>query len=252
MKERERFIVTALVLLMLVFWLGFLIHRAPRFPGSSWGGVLGVLGAVLMLVPLAYLVVKRVQSLNRWVTRFVSMRTLLTWHIYAGVLGPILVILHSSHKFDSVLGIALTVMTLVVVLSGFTGRYLLTRFSDTIREKKETLTQLEIRYRKIAAELASDQGQVAMLRPFTGLFASWIANKLVRRGAIVHESTPPIRALALVEAMAEIEYAIKVHEGFKFAFKWWLRFHIVIAFVLYLLLALHVWSSIYFGLRWFT
>src|SRR5690606_3633140 len=100
-------------------------HRSPRFPGSAIGGVLGVSGAVLMLIPLAYLIVKRIKILNRWVTRFVSMRTLLTWHIYAGVLGPILVIFHSSHKFDSALGIALTVMTLIVVLSGFVGRYLL-------------------------------------------------------------------------------------------------------------------------------
>lgn len=252
MKERERYIATALVLLLLAFWLGFLIHREPRFPGSVWGGILGVSGAVLMLVPLAYLVVKRVQILNRWVTRFVSMRTLLTWHIYAGVLGPILVILHSSHKFDSALGIALTAMTLIVVLSGFAGRYLLTRISDTLREKKETLTQLEISYRQVAAELAGDPGQTAMLRSFTGLFTRWIANKLILRSQPLQESPPPMRALALVDAMAEIEYAVKMHQGFKSAFQWWLRFHITIAFVLYLLLALHVWAGIYFGLRWFT
>lgn len=252
MKERERFIVTALVLLLLAFWLGFLFHRSPRFPGSAIGGVLGVSGAVLMLIPLAYLIVKRIKILNRWVTRFVSMRTLLTWHIYAGVLGPILVIFHSSHKFDSALGIALTVMTLIVVLSGFVGRYLLTRLSDTIREKKETLTQLEISYRQVAAELVGDPGHAAMLRSFTGLFTRWIANKLILRNQLGQESPPPMRALALVDAMAEIEYAVKMHQWFKSAFQWWLRFHIIIAFVLYLLLALHVWAGIYFGLRWFT
>jgi hypothetical protein len=252
MKERERFIVTSLVLLMLVFWLGFLVHRSPRFPGSMLGGVLGVSGALLMLVPLAYLVIKRIRILNQWITRFVPMRTLLAWHIYAGVLGPILVLLHSSHKFDSSLGIALITMTLIVVLSGFTGRYLLAHFSETIHEKREILTQLEINYRQVAAELAGNRGQLEMLRPLRGLFARWVGNKLMLSNFRGKESPAPMRALALVDAIAEIEYAIKMHESFKMAFQWWLRFHITIAFVLYLLLAAHVWAGIYFGLRWFT
>ena len=252
MKEREPVIVTALVLLMLIFWLGFQFHQSPRFAGSLWGGVLGVTGAVLMLVPLVYLVVKRVKLLNRWVTQFVSMRTLLAWHIYAGVLGPILVIIHSSHKFDSTLGIALTGMTLVVVLSGFVGRYLLIRFTQTISEKKEILTQLEINYRQVAAELATNQGQAALIRPFSGLFTRWIANRILLREDIRQGSLPHLRALALADAMAEVEYAIRMHEWFKSAFQWWLRFHITIAFVLYGLLVLHIWGGIHFGLRWFT
>lgn len=45
MKERDRIVATGLVVLMLLLWLGFLLHRSPRFPGSLWGGVLGVSGA---------------------------------------------------------------------------------------------------------------------------------------------------------------------------------------------------------------
>src|SRR6266508_6388102 len=94
MKERQRIVVSGLVILFLILWLGFFVHRSPRFAGSPWGGVLGVSGAALMLVPLAYMIVKRVSPLKKAVTQRVSMRTLLAWHIYAGVLGPILAILH--------------------------------------------------------------------------------------------------------------------------------------------------------------
>ena len=45
MKERERIIVTGLVTLMFILWLGFLVHRSPRFAGSLWGGVLAVTGS---------------------------------------------------------------------------------------------------------------------------------------------------------------------------------------------------------------
>ena len=125
MKERDRLVVSGLVVLLLLLWLGFLVHRDPRFAGSFWGGVLGVSGAVLILVPLAYSLVKRVKWIQDRVWRRVTMRTLLAWHIYAGILGPILALLHTGHKFNSPLGIALTAMMLLVVLSGFTGRYLL-------------------------------------------------------------------------------------------------------------------------------
>jgi hypothetical protein len=60
--------------------------------------------------------------LKKVVTQRVSMRTLLTWHIYAGIVGPILAILHTGHKFNSSLGIALTAMMILVTLSGFVGR----------------------------------------------------------------------------------------------------------------------------------
>ena len=53
MKEREGIIVTGGVCVLLLAWLGFLLHRSPRFPGSGVGAVFGIAGAVLMLVPLA-------------------------------------------------------------------------------------------------------------------------------------------------------------------------------------------------------
>ncbi len=251
MKERQRLIVTALVVLMLIFWLGFFLHRSPRFAGSLMGGVLGVSGAVLMLAPLAYLLVKRVKRLNRWVTRFVSMRTLLTWHIYAGVLGPILVILHSGHKFDSTLGIVLTAMTLIVVLSGFTGRYLMAQISETLNEKKEILAQLQIGYRRVVAELIAVPAQAEMLRPFFGIFSRWITSPSMRHAGADRASSP-MRGLSLADSIADVEYAIKMHVWFKSVFRWWIKFHITIALILYVLLALHVWSGIHFGIRWFS
>ena len=253
MKERERLVVSGLVVLLLMLWLGFLVHRSPRFAGSLWGGVLGVSGAVLMLIPLVYMIVKRISRLKKQVTRWGSMRTLLNWHIYAGILGPILVLLHTGHKFDSTLGIALTAMTILVVLSGFTGRYLMSQFSQTIREKKEMLTHLELAYRETATELAAHPEQVAVIRPLSGFLTRLVAGFFVTAGGISEGTMPvAVRALRLAESIADVEYAVKTHETFKRWFAAWLKFHIVISFILYGLLALHVWAGIHFGLRWFT
>lgn len=252
-KERQGLVVGGFVVLLLLLWLGFLVHRAPRFAGSLAGGVLGISAAVLMLVPLAYLIVKRIPPLKRAVTKRVSLRTLLAWHIYAGVLGPILGILHTGHKFDSPLGIALTAMMLIVVVSGFVGMYLMSRFSETIREKKKLLTELELAYRATATELSARAGQVAALRPFTGFFSRIFGGALLDAARPDAGAMPaPLRALRLAESIADVEFAIRTHEDFKRAFGTWLKFHIVISLVLYALLGLHVWAAIHFGLRWFA
>jgi hypothetical protein len=252
MKEHDRLVATGLVVLMLILGLGFLVHQSPRFAGSAWGGVFGVSGAVLMLVPLAYIVIKRIPPLKRTVTRRVPMRTLLAWHVYAGIVGPILGLLHTGHKFDSPLGITLTGMMVIVVLSGFVGRYLMGQFSQTIREKKEMLTGLDLAYRQTAGELAAHPEQVTIVSPLAGFWSRLVAGLLLGRPAGVSATaSAPVRALRLSELMADLEYAIKTHETFKRWFAGWLRFHIVISFVLYVLLALHIWAGIYFGLRWF-
>ncbi len=255
MKERERAVVTGLVLLMLLLWLGFIFHHSPRFAGSFWGGMLGVTGAFFMLIPLAYLMVKRTKWLKERVTKHVSMRTLLAWHIYAGILGPILVLLHTGHKFNSLLGIMLTAMTLIVVISGFIGRYLMNRFSTEIREKKSLLKKLEAEYQQVADQLAGVSHTGMVVLPFRGILGQLAAGLFIRDypdGSPNTSIASPSTMLRLSESIADVEFAIKTHETFKKWFGKWLKFHIVVSVVLYILLALHVWAAIHFGIRWFT
>jgi hypothetical protein len=254
MKEREAVIIGGLVLFLSLFWLGFLIHRSPRFAGSLWGGVLGVSGATLMLVPLAYLVIKRVKSLKQIVTRWVSMRTLLAWHIYAGVVGPILVLFHTGHKFVSPLGIALTSMTIIVVLSGFTGRYLMGRISQEIKEKRSILDGLNSSYHETLERLRTCCADKAVqLQPFTGFFSRLLGRPFF---SVPEQETDTmsigLRAIRLSDAIADVEYAIKTHDTIKHMFTLWLKIHITLSAVLYALLLLHIWAAIHFGLRWFS
>lgn len=247
MKEREPVIVGGLVALLLILWLGFPFHQSPRFAGSFWGGVLGVTGAALMLVPLLYLFVKRIKPLKRTVTKHITMRTLLAWHIYAGVLGPILVLLHTGHKFDSVLGITLTAMVLLVVVSGFVGRYLMSRISKDIKSKRALLQEANTHYESALTELRGQPEQARLTRPFTGFFT----RMLMTVEPLGETSVPGVRAVRLSESIADLEYAIRTHEAIKRAFSTWLRFHIAISLALYALLALHIWGAVYFGIRWF-
>lgn len=253
MKEREPLVVGGLVTLLVVLWLGFRFHVSPTFAGSLWGGVFGVSGALLMLLSSVYLVVKRVPFLKLWVTSRVSMQTLLAWHMYTGILGALLGLLHTGHKFNSPLGIALTAVSLLVVLSGFVGRHLLKQVSLEIREKKEILTSLELAYRQTAGEVAAHPEQATVLWPLAGFWSRLAVRLFVMTPATESGVVPaPVRALRLADAIADLEYAIKTHETCKRWFAAWLNIHILAGLVLYSLLGLHIWASIHFGLRWFV
>ena len=247
MQERGRAIMTGLVLLLMVLTLGFYVHRDPLFPGSLAGGVLGVSAAALMLVPLVYSLIKRIPPLKRGVISTVSMRTLLAVHIYAGVLGPILGVLHSGHKFQSPLGIALTAMMIIVALSGFVGRYFMGQLAAGGRAQQQLLTELRGQYERVADDLVHNPVQVARLRPLAGFFGRLAAPFVVRSA-----ESPAVRAVHLSESIADVEYALRTYEVAKATFGRWLACHIIIAIVLYALLALHIWSVWYFGIRWLT
>ena len=254
MPGRERYLVTGLVLLMLVLWLGFAVHASPRFPGSLGGGVLAVLSALLMgLPPAAYAVVKRIRRVRVFVTRHVAMRTLLTWHVYTAVAGAILAMLHTAHKFDSPLGIALTTSMLLTVLSGYIGRHFLALVSMEVNEKQAWLNTLRREYTDLTRLVAEAPDPALRITTAGGIRRRIAASFMFDDEAMVGESSVALtaRAVRLTDAMADVEYAIATHERLKGRSSLWLRLHLVVSVVFYVLLGLHVWAGIYFGLRWF-
>ena len=253
MQERERLVVSGLVVLMLVLWLGFAVHRSPRFAGGPWGGVLGVSGALLMLWPIGYSAVKRIPALKERLKRRLPMRTLLAWHVYTGIVGAVLAVLHTGHKFDSPLGVALTASVLVAALTGFVGRYFLGMVSQEMREKRETLGALEAAYRRTAEELAARPAAASRVAAASGPWGRLKTALFAPEAAAEGQDDLAVsdRAVRLSESVADLEYAVKSHELLKRRFSLWLRLHIAASLLFYVLLALHVWASIHFGLRWF-
>lgn len=249
MQERSATVIGALVLLLLILPLGFLVHVSPRFPGSLAGSLIGIAGAVLMVVALAYVPVKRVPALHDRVTRIVSARMLLAIHIYAGVLGPILGLIHAAHKFDSPLGVSLTGIMILVVISGYVGRYLLAEVARAVRGRKSELATLRAAF---AALPPAQLGGRERSSP-----AGWLGGKRAWLGAFFTPSEPAAAsvdqapdAARLASAIADTEYAIRSEGVANNLFGASLIAHIALAAILFALLALHVWSGLYYGLRW--
>ena len=245
MKERERVVAAGVLSVLLLGWLGFLVHRSPRFPGSGVGAVFGIAGAALMLVPLAYPIAKRVPFLNARITPYVSLQSLLTLHVYAGIFGPVLAIIHTGHKFDSWLGITLTAVMLLVVVSGFAVRYLLTYVNQEIKDKLVLLQTARGDLDSAWGVLANSPVEMRALPKAPVLMAG-----LASLGFELPSGGPAAEVMRIAEGVADLEYAVRTHEVFKRWFGWSLKLHIVLSVIFYLLLALHIGSGIYFGLRW--
>ena len=245
MKERERVVVSGVLSVLLLGWLGFFIHRSPRFPGSGIGAVFGIAGAVLMLVPLAYPIAKRIPFLNARITRHVSLQSLLTLHVYAGIFGPLLALIHTGHKYDSSLGIALTTVLLLVVVSGFAVRYLLTYVNQEIKDKLVLLQTARGDLDSAWGVLENSSAEIRSLPKAPVLVAG-----LASLGIELPSGGPAGEVIRTAEGVADLEYAVRTHELFKRWFGRSLKLHIVLSVILYVLIALHVWSNVYFGLRW--
>jgi hypothetical protein len=109
-------------------------------PSGPIGQTLGVAGAALMLVPFLYMARKRIRAMR-------GAGTLGGWlelHLFCGVAGPVLITLHTSFKFNGIVSTAYWSMVLVM-LSGFVGRYLYVRIPRSIRGAELTRAELDAR-----------------------------------------------------------------------------------------------------------
>ena len=248
--NKERSIIGSLLLLLLILWLGFLFHRSPLFPASLTGVVFGIAAALLMVVPpLLYSATKRIKYFKEKITKLISLGTILNWHVYTSIVGSILAILHTGHRFESSLGIWLTAMMMLTVLSGFVGRYFLSYSSKELREKQDELNLLAFQYNQLIGGVAQKPDLEITYAASHGFLSralnSFIGTKKLSTDAQV---PPSVVAVRLAESIADLEYSIKTHEVLKRRTAQWLKAHIITSCAFYVLLIIHIWSSVYFGL----
>ncbi len=124
--------------------------------GSLVGHFMGVVGFTLMLLTeTLYSLRKRAMRRPRG-----SMRTWLRVHIVMGIVGPYLVLLHAAWTFKGLAG-ALSLMTALVVASGFIGRYIYTavpRTADGVIVEAQEL-ELQLAALRSAESPGADRGE---------------------------------------------------------------------------------------------
>ena len=141
---RSRELLAALLAIVVITVLYGAYVQVSTVPAASGilGHSLGVVGFTMMLLTeTLYSLRKRAMRRPRG-----SMRAWLRVHIFTGIVGSYLVVLHSAWSFNGLAG-WLTIMTLIVVGSGFIGRYIYTAVPRTadgvVIEAQELQRQLD-------------------------------------------------------------------------------------------------------------
>lgn len=125
-------IITAIYILVTV--------GLQEIPQSSelFGHTLGVVGFIFMLMTETLYSIRKRSRRAQWG----KMSTWLQFHIFTGLAGPYMVLLHTAWKFNGLAG-AVTLLTIIIVVSGFIGRYIFTAIPRDIDGAALTVNELE-------------------------------------------------------------------------------------------------------------
>ena len=234
--------------------------------GGSVGHKLGVIGSSMMVLMLLYSVRKRVGALRR----LGPLGRWLDVHIYLGVFGPLLVILHSSFKVQGL--VALSFWSMVIVASsGVLGRYLYLQIPRTRAGEERALAELEAEDRDLSGQLRTrfrlDEAQIAGLDALVavparvglvGGFARLVTDDLrlrsgLRAFARSCRSVPaPVFAdfERVVRQKAQVHRRILLWDRVHELFHYWHVLHKPFAVVMYLFMIVHVAVALVTGYGW--
>ncbi len=142
----------ACIFITLVYLLMMVVSSGVPAASSFYGHGMGILGFVLMLMTETLYTWRKRSRSARWG----AMASWLRFHVFTGLVGPYLVLLHTSWKFNGVAGV-LMLLTVIVVLSGFVGRYIYTavpRTADGAELLEEAIErQIDLVEASLGAEL---------------------------------------------------------------------------------------------------
>jgi hypothetical protein len=217
LPERSRELIFAALAIVFItiayFWMLALTRGVPAASGL-YGHSMGILGFVLMLMTETLYSLRKRKKKAHWG----KMSRWLEFHIFTGIVGPYLVLLHTSWKFNGLAGVVL-LFTIVIVVSGFIGRYIYTALPRSADGMELSLAEIEARVNELDARIDQAGGGAVS--------ASAVAELNRRRQRLRRQAGSMVtarRALAL-----------------------WHTVHIPIGLALFVLAFIHAGAAIYYA-----
>lgn len=125
-KDIAPFILWILLLLLFTYSLDFLLHR---FQQAGIGKYLGIPGTIILLFSFTYSLRKRK------VIQKGSPKLFLGLHQYLAWLAALLILIHAGIHFNALLPWAALTFMLIVFISGLTGKFILKRARETLKQR---------------------------------------------------------------------------------------------------------------------
>ena len=240
-------------------------------PGGLLGHGYGIIGTVMMLFLLLYSIRKRTKifgkagAVSRW----------LDVHIYFGIVGPLLIVLHTSFKLNGIVAISFWSMV-AVALSGVIGRYLYLQIPRGIRGNELSMQELEEMDNKLSFDILNsyeiepdvlenlqsrilgninpNRNTVSLL--FSLLFSDifrFIKNSHLKREIRKNIGLPTSQIKDLVKITkkkALIHRRVLLLDKIHKLFHYWHVIHKPFAIIMYLIMIVHVAITVILGYTW--
>jgi hypothetical protein len=243
-------------------------------PAGKLGLIYGIAGASMMVIMLIYTVRKRTRVLGQRP----RLRSYLNFHIYLGIMGPLLVTLHTSFKVNGLVAISYWSM-IAVALSGFFGRFLYQQIPRNINDQELSLKQIEDSIQRTSVEL-KERGKI--YEDANNALNS-LLNKVYSRGRkgaisailylmILNVFSPYLRSKfrRKVRRIIPIK-TVQYNELFKIArrqsilrmqlsilsdvqkmFHYWHVIHKPFAIIMYIIMVIHIGVALWTGYGWIS
>ena len=237
------------------------LHKAFK-PSGIWGHGIGVAASLFMLLNFVYPIRKRLKifkgrgPIAPW----------LTFHIFVGLMSPIVILFHSAFVWRNALATTTYVSLVIVVVTGIIGRsiYGLVQ-TEGVRESLEKMSQ---RLQPMLGAVAH-RGEAwvdAMVEKITtppdtrgslvGLFARMPFESMYVRFALRHSRELFLNRSDYREFRDTYVETLRARSRLAFQHRLkrlmdgWRIFHVVLSIMLLLVMAAHIVVSVKLGFRW--
>lgn len=266
---------------VILYYIGIQYYKvsiAERFfhpdyqllkPSGLLGHGLGILGSALITIGVAtYMLRKRV----RYFSRLGILKHWLEFHIFLCTLGPMLVLFHTSFKFGGLVSVSFWSM-IAVFLSGIIGRFIYIQIPRTIEGRELSLTEVKNLKTDVGGLLNNktnlDEGSYAEILELTkkkieiyqgNFFVSTIKTyfddrKSIRKARFIIKKSKLPRSeykkiISLLKNEISLNRKIDRLNTMKNWLKYWHVIHLPFAFIMFIVMFVHVAITIVFGYRW--
>lgn len=241
-------------------------------PTGFYGHGYGIVGSFMIIFGvILYSSRKRMRSL----ANTGKIKYFLEFHIFLCLLGPILVLYHTTFKFGGLVAVSFWSMA-AVVLSGVVGRYLYVQLPKGIHGNELSVNELSAENAKLFDLLQKEFGlnaeyikridEIAVPRKLAthmGLMETlnfFIVNDLTRRSKlrslyrVLEERGLQKRVIKHLRTTANrriiLSRRIAFLSQFRTIFHYWHVVHLPFSIVMFVILFVHVGVAIAFGYRW--
>ncbi len=241
-------------------------------PSGLLGHGLGIIGSLMMIIGvLTYMIRKRFRIFFHWG----YLKYWLEFHIFLCTMGPLFVLFHTAFKFGGIVAISFWSMV-VVVLSGFVGRFIYVQIPRTIQGRELDIEELnnaeeelsarllnefkigEELIKKINADSLPDRYKNLSLLQSVSLFIKnfFTSKKTSNELKRILISYPGVEKkkineiLKIARAKILLSRKIGMLRTMQKLFNYWHIFHLPFALSMFIIMIIHVVVTIAFGYKW--